>query len=676
VQTPSGGRPWLVAGTRISAGNSTATVWTSPHGARWSPQPLTSPGIDSHADAVTAWGSRTVVVGSTGPADNQTAAVWINRAPGSPFVQVPAADLPAPPGYMSAVAGGALGLFAAGQAAGRVAIWYSSNGTRWTRLTAAERVVNGATDPHISSLTVASDGVFAAGWQQDGSHTDAAVWTSTDGVHWHPVLTAQAAFAGGGDRIITDLVAVGTGTVPFGFVAVGGVRLGTGWQPASWISPNGVSWSEPSRAFTAPPRPQGSAGDAIVRSMSIATNGPQSATLVAAGGSATAQRVWRSADGIHWSEIPLPTGPSDSSEWTASLVSSNGTSLAVASGTAGEPHVLIDPGTGWTEPSAQASVFGGVQTQVTPVSVARGPAGLVLAVNIVHSPQALGPARAADTSLEFLSSADGATWRSAPAGPVFAGATVSAIAPLGRRYIAVGSRTIGSQPRAVAWASANGIDWGPASLLDTPSPAHGPAVESNAAGECARGGVLAAVGAVAERGVTAPRAWTSSDGVHWTAARVTTAPRPPKWSRMLGCVTVGSAFEAYGTVRQAGPSGTYGPLSDAVWTKSATSTAWVPQDSDAFDRLPGPVTDLANWSRSWLGLVAGDSVLAGQAGSSSSLYVSTDNAAGWQPLDTSVDPWAGATPAQIDEVTWWGATPVVVGQVDGELAVWTGAPTS
>jgi hypothetical protein len=555
-------------------------------------------------------------------------------------------------------------------------MWYSNNGTRWTRLATAERVINGATDPHINSLLEAADGVYAAGWERDGNRIDAAIWTSGDGINWHPVLTAPTAFAGGGDRVITSLAAVGTGSVPTGFVAVGGVRLGAEWQPASWISPNGASWSEPSHDFAMGVRPQGAGTDAIVRSMSIATNGPESATLVAVGGSTTAQRLWHSADGVHWSELALPAGAARSPAWTASLVASSGPALIVASGVAGEPHVLVDPARGWIEPSAQPSVFGPIEPSAQPVGAARGPAGLVLAVHMVRPAQSLNSAVADRASLEFLASLDGAAWRAQPAGSAFAGSTVEGLTAFDGRFVAVGTRPVGGRPQAAAWTSTNGITWSAGSVLDQSALAGRAVPESVANGVCARGAIVVAVGAATSHGVTVARAWASRDGVHWGTARMAAAPRPTGSYRMTGCAGVGSNFEAYGTARLAGPAGTAGPLLASTWIGSASGAAWEAQSNDAYGDLPGPVLDLAGSARSWLALVAADQVPPDGEASPITLYESADNGANWQTLDTTGDPWTGAGPPQLDEVSWSATTPVVVGQVDGQLAIWTGLPSS
>jgi hypothetical protein len=683
VQTPGSGRQWLVAGTRTStAGSTTATVWRSPNGGGWSAEPLTGPAADSQAEAATTWEGRTVVVGSVGRGSARSAAVWVARAPGAAFEEVPPSDLPLGAETLTTVASGALGLFATGQANGGVAVWYSSNGSRWTRLQAAERVINGASAPHISTLTVASDGVYAAGWESDGSRIDAAVWTSADGVNWHPVLTAEAAFAGGGDRMITGLVPVGTGNVPTGFVAVGGVRLGTHWEPASWISPNGASWSEPSHAFARAPRPQGDEGDVIVRGMSIATDGPESATFVAVGGSATAQRLWYSSDGVRWTELRLPSGAARSDGWSATLVSSNGAAIVVASGVAGQPHVMIDTGKAWVEPSAQPSVFGSVRASALPVGEAAGSAGLVLAVQVVRHPQVVDSGEGNKASLEFLASSNGTTWRSRPAGPAFAGATVRGItwvkgSSSRGRFVAVGARTVGGRPRAAAWVSDDGIAWTPASLLDQTPLEHRALPVSVADGACVRGSVIVAVGNAITPGSTAARAWASVDGVHWRAARMASVPRHAGSYEMAGCAATGSGFAAYGSGRVAGTGGTTGRASPTTWEGTASGAAWAQQANDAFSDLPAPLVGLSGSARNWLALVAGDSVPSASAGvdSSAVLYASTDNGSTWQPLDTTTGPWAGAGLPQLDEVTWSATTPLVAGEVDGRLVVWSGTAT-
>ena len=115
---PGAAERWLIAGTRISSqGLPIATVWTSPDGVDWSATALSSLGVPSQAEAATQYRNYTVVVGSTGIGADRQAAVWLSSAPGAPWTSVPLAAS-ASPSYMSAVAGGALGVFASGSAGG------------------------------------------------------------------------------------------------------------------------------------------------------------------------------------------------------------------------------------------------------------------------------------------------------------------------------------------------------------------------------------------------------------------------------------------------------------------------------------------------------------------------------------------------------------------------------
>jgi hypothetical protein len=689
VVAPSGGRPWTVAGTRLGAdGSSTATVWTSADGAAWTAQAMTGPQVDSEASAAATWRTATVVVGSIGRSPNRRAAAWISAAPGAAFVEV-AADQPAANNLltgdaaMTTVAGGPLGLFAAGVVGGHVALWYSSNGQRWAQLTAAERVIGGATDPHITTLLAAPDGAYAGGWERNGSAVAAALWTSGDGVNWHPVLSAQTAFAGPGDRAITGLASLGT--LGAGLVAVGATRTGPHWSPAAWISPNGASWSQPSSAFGlgAGPLPDGSDGG--VAALTAVPTGPRSATLVATGGAPTAARLWRSTDGVHWAALALPAAAAASAYWRASLVAVAGSTTVVADGDLGQPHLLVQRGASWAEPSTNPATFGTVQAVARPVGLAYAGGTLTLAVNVDQSGQALGPGAAA---VDLLTSTDAITWAPAATGGVFAGATVTGLTARAGGLVAVGRRRQGRTDQAVAWTRLAGGAWRPPTALD-PGPVGGSDV---ATGVCASASLVAVVGGLQPtRGGPVPRAWLSGDGIHWTTATVAADPRPTASAEMAGCapatpgaeattapsrptITAGGpagapVFDAFGTSAVTGA----GPV-PAYWT-SASGRAWAAQTSSPFGPgFPFPADAVARRVPAWLAAAAG--APGGFPSSAAGLWRSADSGASWQRLDTSGVPWQGSQPAQIDRVAWFGTVPVVAGQVDGGLAVWTGLPNS
>jgi len=700
VLPPSGSRPWNIAGTVTAAdGSTTATVWASRNAVAWGATPLTGPQVDSQAGAATTWHSERVVIGSVGRAGEQRLAVWISPSPGSPFAEVPAGKLPAPAGtsVMTSVTGGSLGLFATGTAAGHVGMWYSSNGRAWTELTGAERVIAGADDPHIDSVLATPNGVYAAGWDLAGSSVEAAVWTSGDGVNWFPVLSAQAEFGGDEDHLITALAPLGTG-----LVAVGGTWTGSRWSPASWISPNGASWSVASSSFAMGARPQPGASDAIVRAISssttfsasstaIVTTGPQS--LVAVGGGPSAQRMWTSTDGIHWAEMPLPTAAATSERWQASLLGVTGSTTVVVDGSAGQPHVLVREGSIWSEPSADPAVFGSVLAVARAAGLLSSATGMVLAVDIDNQGQILGQGGA---SVEFLTSSDATTWTPVAGGAPFADAEIRDLAtdPATARSageVAVGFRTTALGHRAAVWLSTHSSSWRQPGPLDS-----GPtSLADQANGLCSIGNTIVAVGSTSPPvgstsvGATAtaaartahstpgpsPRAWYSTDGAkQWRTAAFSPQVAAGVAATVDGCVRTATGLDAYGTAATAG--GSTGP---AFWSSTGGSS-WSRLAAPPFGSgFPFPVADVVSAGPVWLASggpapVPGWVFGGGQPGSSA-LWQSPDGGASWQPVDTSGTTGPGNEPAEIDRVAFFDAIPVLAGSQAGQLAVWTGTPT-
>jgi hypothetical protein len=672
VLAPTARPGWLVAGTRLAAdGSSTATVWISPDGSSWRAAALTGPQVDSEVDAATSWRGATVVVGSVGRGADSRAAVWLSTTPGAAFVQVAPSSVAAGQSTMSLVSGGPLGLFATGQADGHLALWYSSNGRRWTRLTRAEHLIAGADDAHVGSLLANSQqGVYAAGWQRQGSSMVAAVWSSNDGINWYPIASGRAAFAAPGDHLITSLAPFGT----TGLVAVGGSRIGSRWTPASWISPNGVSWSEPSGRFALGARAQLDAPEAIVRNVEAVATGEHSAILTAVGGGPTAQRMWTSTDGLHWAEVGLPASAAASDGWDASQVAVAGSTSIVVDADPGQPHVLVRRPGGWQEPSRNAALFGPVQTTARPAGLVEQAGGLLLAVQVDHHAQAVGPAT---SSVAFLTSSDGTTWAPVAAGGVFAGGTIAGVAGRPGHLVAVGWRQVGVRTRATVWTSSSGLSWNPGTPLDA-VPVAGSDV---ATGACVDGAELAVVGVVNHPGGSAGRVWVSRDGTHWTVV-VTGSLAAGTSATMSGCTTVPTGREGTSRVEAFGSVSSGGAVQTPAFWSAAQPGAWTRLSASPFgDSFPFPAVAVARAGNSWLvatgvtALAPGSSpsqVAPGQA----ELWRSAAGGDSWQQVDTSASSWLGAGPTQIDRVAWLGAAPVVAGAVDGRLAVWVGIASS
>src|SRR5262249_18804799 len=155
---------------------------------------------------------------------------------------------------------------------------------------------------------------------------------------------------------------------------------------------------------------------------------------------------------------------------------------------------------------------------------ARSGSQLELTVRTTTPSQAVG---GVSQSTRELRSSDGTTWTavSTPAAaPAQLPAGAVAAARLGARWVAVGqsgslhpagSTGLVTEGLAVAWTSPDGVAWTAARPLDaTP----GLAVEQPEA-LCVRGTTVVAVGTTVQPNSGAePVAWWSADGVHWHAA--------------------------------------------------------------------------------------------------------------------------------------------------------------
>jgi len=474
VVPPGPGGDWLIAGTRFSGtGVASATVWTSPDAVTWSrialPRPVGE--VVTAARAATNWGERQVVVGSAGTGSDMRAAAWVSQGPGQPFVAVadnPAFDPPAngtgSGAVMDTVAAGALGLFAAGTVEGQATVWYSIDGQQWQSLSGADQAIDHFTDAVVNVILSTPNGVFAGGSFVNHNRLSAGLWYSSDGIHWSPVLSAVGTFFGAGDHVITSLVDIAEtgnsepGTPGLtGILAAGGVRSGATWQPASWISPNGVSWSQASESFPLDGEPPASPG-ALVYAVTGADG-----SLFAVGGSPGRQRVWRSSDGLAWSAVPLPGPAREAAGWHLGLAAASGHTTVVADNLPGQPYVLVHEDGSWQEPSANGT-FGSPQRTAVPTSLTGGDGTLVMSVQLSDTGQRLGEG---STSVAVLTSSNGKSWRTANV-DAFDNARVNQLLAVPNGLLAVGSQPLpGVQSRAEqGWTGAfasvstdGGVTW-------------------------------------------------------------------------------------------------------------------------------------------------------------------------------------------------------------------------
>ncbi len=193
------------------------------------------------------------------------------------------------------------------------AVWTSVDGIVWSRVPLNESVFGGDGQQRMLSVTVGGPGLVAVGFDTtlDADRADAAVWTSPDGITWSRVPHVEAVFGGAGAQ---QMLSVTTGGP--GLVAVGNdgydddeVVEKADWDAAVWTSPDGITWSR------VPHDELVFGGDGQQRMLDVTAGGPG---LVAVGyegglydqrweapdGEGSDAAVWTSPDGIAWSRVP------------------------------------------------------------------------------------------------------------------------------------------------------------------------------------------------------------------------------------------------------------------------------------------------------------------------------------------------------------------------------------
>ncbi len=645
-----------------------------------------------------------MVVGSIGQGVNKHAAVWISPNAGAPLASVPVLDTPpvggasgstggssqgGPASEMDLVTAGNLGYFAAGTLAGQPAIWYSTNGLQWSISTQATKFFDGLDNPRINALLATPGQVYAAGSLNGGAATDAGLWSTQDGLNWRAAQPPVGAFSGQGDHVITGLAQFGTGQAGnVGLVAVGGLDAGGVWAPASWISPNGLTWSQPYAAF-----PQTGVDGGLVRAVTAVPTLAGTSMLFAVGGSDTSQQVWQSSDGLRWTQIQLPAPAASSAGWHATIVASSGASVAVADGDPGQAHLLVHSATSWSEPSANPSVLGPVGPLEQAVGLQAIAGKLVLTVRVSTPPQAIGPPAVTTAS---LSSSDGVTWiGDATAGPVSAAVPgppgANAVGLLRSTWIAAGhtpgSSSTGDNGPAVAWTSPDGSHWTSPETLDAQ-----PAVSTETPqAVCVSSTVAVVVGRSAQPlSGSSAAGWYSTDGARWKQASI--SPSAPAGSAewMDGCIATESGFVAFGATVSSGS------LVPALWT-STDGSRWSLQSTGSLGHTsPAPLTALAASGSHWMTLAGSGegtanatqpapgnldprgsyaaAVLYPPSATGAAVWMSSDSGTNWQRVDGGDPVWAAATGASLEQAGYAGSTAVVAGILDGRLAVWSGTP--
>ena len=291
-------------GGEISDGD--AAVWTSSDGVTWTRVPHDEAvfGGDSFQEmqAVAVLGSTLVAVG----VDGEDAAVWTS-ADGLNWNRVVAAEATlGGPGYqaMLRIANGGPGLVAVGldDPTGEVdwdaAVWTSPDGVTWTRVPHDEAVFGGERIQVMWGVSSAAGGLIAVGLDRSGGDVDAAAWTSSDGVTWTRVPHDETLFGGPGNQRMLDIVSGDAGVVVVGLDELDGDS-----DAAVWTSPDGVTWIRavnPEAVF---------GGDGEQAMTGVEWSGSTLVAVGTDGSAGDNDgAVWTSTDGLTWAKVEDTAG--------------------------------------------------------------------------------------------------------------------------------------------------------------------------------------------------------------------------------------------------------------------------------------------------------------------------------------------------------------------------------
>jgi hypothetical protein len=299
----------------------------------------------------------------------------------------------------------------------------------------------------------------------------------------HPILRIP------GQAIMTDLVGLPDG----GFVAVGYVP--PNWVPASWTSPDGLTWvihSMGTTDFTFP----------------VALAGGSDGTVVAVGRSGPKPVAWTTVDGVTWQRHSVPVlGASGVAERMTTVVASERGYLA--GGSVG-PELFERHARFWTS-------LDGIDWQTVPDDpVAFANAEVRAITRIGDGFVAVGVVGTAQqhTAAVAWTSSDGRTWTRVDDPSFVAGVAVAVVgAPFGG-LVAVGSDL--DRREAVAWTSRDGHRWTRAPNEASREHSGGFAWMTDVA---AIGDSIIAIGDYQglQRGTAT--SWVSRDGLRWDQAR-------------------------------------------------------------------------------------------------------------------------------------------------------------
>jgi len=178
------------------------------------------------------------------------------------------------------------------------AVWTSPDGLIWTRVPHDEAIFGGEGYQEMWGVAVGGPGLVGVGHGDNGEDVDAAVWTSPDGLAWTPVPADPAVFGGPSEQAMVRVVAGGPGLVAVGWDYSGGDE-----DAAVWTSPDGFTWTRVPHDEAVFGGPTGQE----IRALGVGGPGLVAVGNDMSGGDLDAA-VWTSPDGLTWTRVPHDEG--------------------------------------------------------------------------------------------------------------------------------------------------------------------------------------------------------------------------------------------------------------------------------------------------------------------------------------------------------------------------------
>lgn len=336
-------------------------------------------------------------------------------------------------------------------------------GEEWSRVPSSQAVFGGVTGvQRMAAVERSGSGFVAVGTDDSGGDADAAVWLSSDGVAWSRVSHVERVFGGEHIQVMTNVAATDSGPVVVGWTnavvsETGSRRAG----PAAWVSADGQVWT--SAQVDAP------LGDGVM--LAVARGGP-GLVAVGGNNSFTEPWVWTSTDGAVWTHVRDPDPNSDRGTMF-DIAARDGRLVAVGVsfevGRSTAAAWVSEDGRSWARATDQ-DAFGVDAPSAWMTGVIATEGGFV-AVGVstatvgtfgIADPAGISPSQSEVDAVVWLS-IDGLTWTLAEGEAGVLGGEgaqgMTAVVSNDKGLVAVGFRGTGGELSAAAWLSEDGTRW-------------------------------------------------------------------------------------------------------------------------------------------------------------------------------------------------------------------------